>query len=245
MVAPHHPAQNQLLAALSRVDFGPLHAALEWVPMRVDDLIHEPGVPLQHAYFPTTAIVSLRCETASGASVETASIGHEGMVGMALFLGADTSTDAAVVLVGGHGYRLGRQAVAQASRCPGVLPQLVLRYSQTLLAQMMQSALCIRHHSVEQQLCRWLLISLNRLPGATGITTRELTAHFAGEGWQSVAAAADRLQQAGYIRYTRWGQGPISVLDRAGLAHAACECYDVLKNGYAAQPPMLEPTRLH
>ena len=242
MPASPAPAHNQLLAALPAEQFEQLHAALEWVPMRLGDLIYEPGVPMQHAYFPTTAIVSLHCVMASGAAVETASVGHEGVVGLSLFLGGDTMTSAAVVQAGGYGFRLGRYAVAHEMARAGGLRQLLLRYTQTQLTQSMQLALCNRHHSVEQQLCRWLLATLDRLPSTECETTQELIARLLGVCRESIADAAGRLQQAGYIRYRR---GHISVIDRAGLERNACECYEVVKDEFQRLMPEAGLQRLH
>ena len=242
MTTTAHPAQNQLLAVLTAAEFKPLNGALEWVPMRLGELIHAPGVPMELAYFPTTAIVSLHCQMDSGAAAETARVGREGVVGLPLFLGGESMTCAAVVQAGGHGYRIGRQALAQELARSGVVPNLLLRYTQSLLTQMIQSAVCNRHHSVEQQLCRWLLATLDRLPSAECVTTQELIARLLGVRRESITDAAGRLQQAGYIRYRR---GHISVIDRAGLEREVCECYELLKLECKRLMPEAEPLRVH
>jgi CRP-like cAMP-binding protein len=213
--APHSPLQNDLLAALSAVSpqaFAPLAAALEAVPMRLGEMLYEPGVRLRHAYFPTTSVVSLHYVTASGASAETAGVGHEGVVGVSLFMGGDTTPSSAVVQTAGHGYRLERS--------------LLLRYTQALMTQICQSAVCYRHHAVEQQLSSWLLSTLDRLCNHDLVMTQELVASLLGVRRESITQAAGRLQQMGYIRYRR---GHISVLDAAGLRRSACECYAVVK----------------
>lgn len=242
MTTTANPAQNQLLAALTAVHFKQLHDALEWVPMRLGDLLHAPDVPMEHAYFPTTAIVSLHCLMDSGAAAETARVGHEGVVGLPLFLGGESMTCAAVVQAGGHGYRIGRQALAQELTRSALIPNFLLRYTQSLLSQMMQSVVCNRHHSVEQQLCRWLLATLDRLPSAECVTTQELIARLLGVRRESITDAAGRLQQAGYIRYRR---GHISVIDRMGLEQTVCECYGVLKLECQRLMPEIELLPVH
>ena len=226
MTAQHRPDQNHLLASLGPADAAPLLAQMELVPMRLGDIVYEPGVPLQHAYFPTTAIVSLHYVTASGAAAETSGVGNEGMVGVSLFLGDNTMPSSAVVLTAGHGYRLGRHAVLREFERAGRMQRLLLRYTQALITQMMQVAVCNRHHSVEQQLCRWLLATLDRIQSGELVMTQELIASMLGVRREGITDAAGRLQQAGYIRYRR---GHISVLNRVGLEAKACECYAVVK----------------
>ena len=226
MTAQHRPDQNHLLASLGPADAAPLLAQMELVPMRLGDIVYEPGVPLQHAYFPTTAIVSLHYVTASGAAAETSGVGNEGMVGVSLFLGDNTMPSSAVVLTAGHGYRLGRHAVLREFKRAGRMQRLLLRYTQALITQMMQVAVCNRHHSVEQQLCRWLLATLDRIQSGELVMTQELIASMLGVRREGITDAAGRLQQAGYIRYRR---GHISVLNRVGLEAKACECYAVVK----------------
>ena len=230
MITPHSPSQNHLLAALPTAEFEALAAHLEQVPMRLGQMLYEPGGQLQHAYFPTTAIVSLHYVMESGASAETAGVGNEGMVGVSLFMGGDTTPSSAVVQTAGHAYRLERRLLKQEFERGGLLQQLLLRYTQALLTQMAQTAVCNRHHSLEQQLCRWLLLTLDRLPGNELVMTQELVASMLGVRREGITVAAGDLQRAGYISYRR---GHIAVLDRAGLEAHSCECYAVVKKELA------------
>ena len=220
------PRQNHLLAALPPQQFEPLVAHLEPVELALGQMLYEPGAQMRHAYFPTTSIVSLHYVAESGASTETAGVGHEGMVGISLFLGGDTTPSSAVVQTAGQAYRLERRLLLQEFNRAELLQRLLLRYTQALITQMAQTAACNRHHSVEQQLCRWLLLTLDRVPSRDLVMTQELVASMLGVRRESVTEAAGRLQQAGYIRYRR---GHIGVLDRAGLETRACECYAVVK----------------
>ena len=226
MPSQHSPVQNHLLAALPSADLAPLSAQLELVPMQLGDMLYEPGAQLQHAYFPTTAIVSLHCVMASGASAETSGVGNEGVVGISLFLGGNTTPSSAVVQTAGHAYRLERRTVVQEFGRAGLMQRLFLRYTQALITQTMQIAVCNRHHSIEQQLCRWLLSTIDRIESGELVMTQELIASMLGVRREGITAAAGRLQQAGYIRYRR---GHITVLNRAGLETSACECYGVVK----------------
>jgi CRP-like cAMP-binding protein len=226
MLSPHSPNQNHLLAALSADDLAPLAAQLELVPMRLGDMLYEPGGQMQHAYFPTTAIVSLHYVTESGAACETSGVGNEGVVGISLFMGGDTTPSSAVVHAAGHAYRLHRSAMKQAFDRQGLMQRLLLGYIQALIAQTAQTAACNRHHSVEQQLSRWLLMTLDRTPSGELVLTQELIASMLGVRREGITVAAGNLRQAGYISYRR---GHLSVLDRAGLETRACECYDVVK----------------
>ena len=226
MSSPHSPNQNRLLAALSTAEFERLAAHLELVPMRLGEMLYEPGGQLQHAYFPTTAIVSLHYVTESGASAEIAGVGNEGVVGISLFMGGDTTPSSAVVLAAGHAYRLNRRMLKEEFDRAGLLQRLLLRYTQALITQMTQTAVCNRHHSIEQQLCRWLLMTLDRIPPGQLTMTQELVANVLGVRREGVTEAAGKLQLAGFIRYRR---GHIAVLDRAGLETRACECYAVVK----------------
>ena len=226
MISPHSPSQNHLLAALPTAEFEALAAHLELVPMRLGQMLYEPGGQLQHAYFPTTAIVSLHYVMESGASAETAGVGNEGMVGVSLFMGGDTTPSSAVVQTAGHAYRLERRLLKQEFECGGLLQKLLLRYTQALLTQMAQTAVCNRHHSLEQQLCRWLLLTLDRLPSNELVMTQELVASMLGVRREGITVAAGDLQRAGYISYRR---GHIAVLNRAGLEASSCECYAVVK----------------
>lgn len=218
--------QNQLLAALPAADFAAIAEHLEGVPMPLGHMLYEPGTQLRHAYFPTTFIVSLHYVTETGASAETAGVGNEGVVGVSLFMGGDTTPSSAVVQTAGHAYRLDRHVLLQEFNRAGALQRLLLRYTQALMTQMAQSAVCNRYHSVEQQLCRWLLLTMDRVPARELVMTQELVASMLGVRRESVTEAAGNLQTAGYIRYRR---GHIAVLDRKGLEARSCECYGVVK----------------
>jgi CRP-like cAMP-binding protein len=226
MSLPHSPNQNHLLAALPREDFEPLATQLELVPMLLGEMLYEPGEKLQYAYFPTTSIVSLHYVMESGASAESAGVGNEGVVGISLFMGGDTTPSSAVVQTAGHAYRLKGRLLKEEFNRAGPLQRLLLRYTQALITQMSQTAVCNRHHSVEQQLCRWLLLTLDRLPSNELIMTQELVASMLGVRREGITEAAGKLQSAGFIRYRR---GHIEVLHRAGLESHACECYAVVK----------------
>lgn len=226
MSLPVTPHQNQLLAALPPADLAPLTPYLELVPMPLGQMLFEPGILMRHAYFPTTSIVSLHYVTESGASAETAGVGNEGVVGVSLFMGGDTTSSSAVVQTAGQAWRLDRHTLKAEFNKGGALQRLLLRYTQALMTQMAQTAVCNRHHSVEQQLCRWLLLTLDRLPDRELVMTQELVASMLGVRRESVTDAAGHLQAAGYIRYRR---GHIGVLDRAGLERSVCECYGVVK----------------
>src|ERR1700675_3253000 len=173
MSSPHNPSQNHILAALPTAEFEPLAAHLELVPLPLGEMLYEPGGQLQHAYFPTTAIVSLHYVMESGASAETAGVGNEGVVGISLFMGGDTTPSSAVVQTAGHAYRLESRVLKQEFNRAGPVQNLLLRYTQALITQMTQTAVCNRHHSVEQQLCRWLLLTLDRIPSNELIMTQE------------------------------------------------------------------------
>ena len=222
----HNPNQNHLLAALPKAEFERLAAHLELVPMLLGEILYEPGEQLQHAFFPTTAIVSLHYVTASGASAEIAGVGNEGVVGISLFMGGDTTPSSAVVQTAGHAYRLPRGVLRQEFDRAGPVLNLLLRYTQALITQITQTAICNRHHSVEQQLCRWLLVTLDRIPSGELVMTQELIANMLGVRREGITEAAGRMQAEGFIRYRR---GHISVLDRAGLESRSCECYATVK----------------
>lgn len=224
--ALHGPNQNHLLAALPGADMAALASHLELVPMRLGDMVYEPGGQLNHAFFPTTAIVSLHYVLSCGASSESSGVGNEGVVGISLFMGGNTTPSSAVVQTAGHAYRLERGLMKQQFDRAGPMQRLFLRYTQALIAQMSQTVACNRHHSVEQQLCRWLLLTLDRTPSRELVMTQELIASMLGVRREAISAAASRLQSDGYIRYRR---GHLSVLDRAGLEARVCECYGVVK----------------
>jgi len=222
----HSPTQNLLLAALPTAELAPLLPHLQLVPMPLGQMLFEPGTQMHHAFFPTTSIVSLHYVTESGASAETAGVGNEGVVGVSLFMGGDTTSSSAVVQTAGHAYRMDRHTLKEEFNRGGVLQRLLLRYTQALMTQMAQTAVCNRHHTVEQQLCRWLLLTMDRLPDRELVMTQELVASMLGVRRESVTDAAGHLQAAGYIHYRR---GHIGVLDRSGLERSVCECYGVVK----------------
>jgi CRP-like cAMP-binding protein len=226
MFLPNTPNQNHLLAALPAAELELLAPYLELVPMPLGQMLFEPGSQMRHAYFPTTSIVSLHYVTESGASAETAGVGNEGVVGVSLFMGGDTTSSSAVVQTAGQAWRLDRHTLKAEFARGGALQRLLLRYTQALMTLTAQTAVCNRHHTVEQQLCRWLLLTLDRLPDRELVMTQELVASMLGVRRESVTDAAGRLQAAGYIRYRR---GHIGVLDRAGLELSVCECYSVVK----------------
>src|SRR3982751_763553 len=229
MTATHDPNQNHLLAALPAAEFAQLAAHLELVAMPLGDVLYEPGQQLHHAYFPTTCIVSLHYVMQSGASAESAGVGNEGVVGVSLFMGGNTTPSSAVVQTAGHAYRLERHVLKQEFERAGPTQRLLLRYTQALMTQMSQTAVCNRHHSVEQQLCRWLLVTLDRLPAGEVVMTQEMVAGMLGVRRESIAEAAGRLQQAGVIQSRR---GHLAVLKRGGVATRVCECYAVVKNEF-------------
>lgn len=226
MSSSHSPNQNYLLAALPTAAFEPLAAHLELVPMLLGEMLYEPGRQLEHAYFPTTTIVSLHYVMESGASAETAGVGNEGVVGVALFMGGDTTPSSAVVQTAGHAYRLERRFVKEEFDRAGSMQRLLLRYTQALITQIGQTVVCNRYHSVEQQLSRWLLLTVDRVPSRELVMTQELVASMLGVRRESITEAAGKLQQAGFIRCRR---GHIAVLDRVGLETRVCECYAVVK----------------
>jgi CRP-like cAMP-binding protein len=226
MLSAHSPNQNHLLAALPTEEFERVAVHLELAPLPLGEVLYEPGTRFQHAHFPTTAIVSLHYVTETGASAEIAGVGHEGVVGVSLFMGGDTTPSSAVVQTAGHGYRLDRRILTQEFDRAGLMQRLLLRYTQALITQICQTAVCNRHHTVEQQLCRWLLVTLDRVPTGELVMTQELVASMLGVRREGITEAAGRLQLAGYIRYRR---GHIAVLERSGLETRACECYGVVK----------------
>ena len=227
--SPHDPSQNHLLAALPTAEFERLAAHLEPVPMRLGDILYEPGGQMQHAYFPTTSIVSLHYVMESGASAESAGVGNEGVVGISLFMGGETTPSSAVVQTAGHAYRLAGRLLKQEFNRAGLVQGLLLRYTQALITQMFQTAACNRHHSVEQQLCRWLLLTLDRMTTSDLVMTQELVASMLGVRREGVTEAAGKLQAAKLIDYSR---GHIHVRDRKGLEERVCECYAVVKTEY-------------
>jgi len=230
MPSTHSPNQNRLLAALPEAEFKRLSPHLGLVPLALGSMLYEPGGQMQHAYFPTTAIVSLHYVMESGASAETAGVGNEGVVGIALFMGGNTTPSSAVVQMAGHAYRLDGRLLKEEFDRAGLAQHLLLRYTQALMTQMSQTAACNRHHTVEQQLCRWLLLTLDRTATNELVMTQELVANMLGVRREGITEAAGRLQQAGIISYRR---GHIAVLERSGLETRACECYAVVKKELA------------
>ncbi len=225
----HSPMQNHLLAALPAAEYERLAPHLELVTMRLGQAIYESGERLQHVYFPTTSIVSLLYVMEEGTSTEIAVVGNEGILGISLFMGGNTTPSRAEVRSEGHGYRLHAQLLKHEFHSAGLMQQLLLRYTQALITQMSQTAVCNRHHSVEQQLCRWLLWSLDRLSSDELIITHDLIANMLGVRREGVTRAAGKLQLAGLIDYRR---GHIKVLDRRGLETCVCECYQVVKTEF-------------
>ena len=226
MPSPHHPAQNHLLAALSAADYECLLPQLELIPLPLGWAVYESGRDQGYVYFPTTCIVSLLYVMEDGSSAEIAIVGNDGLVGVALFMGGDTTPSRAVVQSAGYGYRLKAALVKKEFELGGELQRLLLRYTQALITQMAQTAVCNRHHSVEQQLCRWLLLSLDRLTSNELKMTQELIANMLGVRREGVTEAAGKLQKEKLINYSR---GHITVLDRSGLEARVCECYAVVK----------------
>lgn len=220
------PNQNQLLAALPAVEFERLASHLECVSMSLGEMIYEPGKQLSHAYFPTTAIVSLHYVIESGASTEFASVGYEGVVGISLFMGGDTTPSSAVVQTAGHAYRLQSKFLKEEFHRGGVMQNLLLRYTQSLHTQIAQTVVCNRHHLIEQQLCRWLLQALDRIPSGELTITQELIAHMFGVRREGITQAVGKMKKAGLINCRR---GHITVLTRSGLEASTCECYAIVK----------------
>jgi CRP-like cAMP-binding protein len=220
------PKQNLLLAALSSAELRRLRRNLEQVEMPLGEVVYESGRHLDHVYFPTTSIVSLLYVLENGASAEIAVVGNEGVVGVSLFMGGETTPSRAVVQSAGSAYRLPGQMMKNEFNRGGAMQHLMLRYTQSLITQMAQTAVCNRHHSVDQQLCRWLLLSIDRLPSPEIEMTQELIANMLGVRREGVTEAAGKLQKAGVISYRR---GHIKVLDRPSLEGLSCECYEVVR----------------
>ncbi len=223
------PRQNHLLAALPADEYARIAPDLELVQIRLGDSLCEPYIAMQHVYFPVDSIVSLLCVMEDGGSAEIAVVGFEGIVGVSLFMGGETTPSQAVVQSGGHAYRLPGRALKAEFYRGGPMQRLLLRYTQALLTQMAQTAVCNRHHTLDQQLCRWLLLSHDRLACDELIMTQELIANMLGVRREGVTEAAGRLQRADLIHYHR---GHITILDRAGLEQRTCECYAVVKKEY-------------
>ena len=223
------PLQNHLLAALPPPEWERLHDKLELLPMHLGDVLYESGKELRHVYFPTTSIVSLLYVMENGSSAEIAIVGNEGVVGIALFMGGQTTPSRGIVQSAGVAYRLPGTCLKEEFARAGVLQRLLLRYTQALITQMAQTAVCNRHHSVEQQLCRWLLLSLDRLASNELTMTQELIANMLGVRREGVTESAGKLQKLGLIHYSR---GRITVLDRPALERHSCECYAVVRKEF-------------
>lgn len=226
MQSPQHLTANRLLAALDDEAWQRLAPHLELTSLRLGAMLYEPGGQLTYAYFPTTAIVSLHYVMESGASAEASGVGCEGMVGMSLFLGGNTTASSAMVQTAGNAYRLERSVLLAEFQRGGMLMRILLRYTQALMTQIQQTAACNRHHSIEQQLCRWLLLTLDRLSTPELVMTQEMISGMLGVRREGITEAAGKLQQAGFIRYRR---GHITVMNRAGLESRVCECYAVVR----------------
>lgn len=223
------PQHNRLIAALPDAEWQRWQSHLEPVDLPLGKVLYESGMPLAHVYFPTTAIVSLLYVLEDGASAEIAVVGLEGLVGISLFMGGGTTPSRAVVQSAGLGYRLKAATMQEEFARAGPAMHLLLRYTQALITQMAQTAVCNRHHTLDQQLCRWLLLSLDRLPSSELVMTQELIGNMLGVRREGVTEAARKLQAAGIIRYAR---GRISVLDRKALEARTCECYGVVRSEY-------------
>ncbi|WP_218511435.1 Crp/Fnr family transcriptional regulator [Variovorax sp. dw_308] len=223
------PLLNRLLAALPDAERKRWLPDLEAIDLPLGQVLYESGRTLSHVYFPTTAIVSLLYVMENGASAEIAVVGNEGIVGISLFMGGESTPSRAVVQSAGRGFRLKAELMKEEFNRAGAVLHLLLRYTQALITQMAQTAVCNRHHSLDQQLCRWLLLSLDRLQGSELVMTQELIANMLGVRREGVTEGALKLQHAGLIRYAR---GHITVLDREGLERRTCECYAVVKSEY-------------
>ena len=229
MPTPRIPTLNKLLAALPRDVYDRIEPKLELVPLKLGASVYEAGRRQPYVYFPTDAIVSLLYVMRDGASAEIAVVGNEGLVGIALFMGGETTPSRAVVQSAGHAHRLSSKRLKGEFEAGGPLQHLLLRYTQALITQMAQTAVCNRHHSIEQQLCRWLLLSADRLPTNVLTMTQELIANMLGVRREGVTEAAGKLQDAEIINYSR---GRITILDREKLERRVCECYAVVKSEF-------------
>src|ERR1700689_5370819 len=239
MVMEAQRQQNHLLAALPAAEAARWLPLLESVELPLGSVLYESGGALSHVYFPTTAIVSLLYVLENGASAEIAVVGNEGVVGISLFMGGESTPSRAVVQSAGRGLRLKAPVMKEEFNRAGAVLHLMLRYTQALITQMAQTAVCNRHHSLDQQLCRWLLLSLDRLQGNELVMTQELIANMLGVRREGVTEGAAKLQQAGLIQSAR---GRISVLNRPGLEKRSCECYAVVKREYDRLLPSILAT---
>jgi len=238
MPSAHDPSENHLLAALAPEERERIVPHLQLVDMPLGKVLYESGDTLRYVYFPTDCIVSLLYVLIDGASAELSVVGNEGLIGIALFMGGETTPNRAIVQSTGHAFRLGGQRLKEEFHRNGPLQGLLLRYTQALITQMAQTAVCNRHHSVDQQLCRWILLSLDRLPSNELTMTQELIADMLGVRREGVTEAAGKLQKLGIIRYSR---GHITVLDRPRLEQLSCECYAVVKSETDRLLPYVPP----
>jgi CRP-like cAMP-binding protein len=227
--APNNPRHNLLLAALPQDQWQRWQPHLEYVDLPLGQVLYEPGSTLSHVYFPTTAIVSLLYVMRNGESAEIAVVGNEGVVGVSLFMGGESTSSRALVQSAGSAYRLTAQLMKEEFYRAGPVLHLLLRYTQALITQMVQTAACNRHHSLDQQLCRWLLLSLDRLQGTEMVMTQQLIANMMGVPREGATKGVLKLQKAGLIDYSG---GRIRVLDRKGLENRTCECYEVVRKEY-------------
>jgi CRP-like cAMP-binding protein len=225
----HNPEKNHILAALAGEEWQRWQPLLEPVELPLGDVLYEPGKTMAHMYFPTTAIISLLYVMENGASAEIAVVGNDGLVPVSMFMGGGSTPSRAVVRSSGQGFRLNAKDLKKEFDRGGAVLHLLLRYTQALITQMAQTAVCNRHHAIDQQLCRLLLLTLDRLEGPDLVMTQELMANTLGVRREGVTESASKLQNAGLIRYAR---GRITVLDRPGLEQRSCECYGVVKKEY-------------
>lgn len=229
ILTPDNPRKNRLIATLAHTEWQRWAPLLEYIDLPLGHVLYESGKTMSYVYFPTTAIVSLLCMLENGASAEIAVVGNEGLVGVSLFMGGGSTPSRGVVQSAGKGFRMKADALRQEFECGGPVRDLLLRYTQALITQTTQTAVCNRHHSLHQQLCRWLLVSLDRLEGNELVMTQELIANMLGVRREGVTEGALKLQSAGLIKYSR---GHITVLDRPGIEKRSCECYAVVKREY-------------
>jgi CRP-like cAMP-binding protein len=237
MLTTHQPKDNHLLSVLPKTEWERIAPHLVELDMPLGEVVYESGDRLDYVYFPTTAIVSLLYVMEDGASAEIAIVGNEGLIGIALFMGGETTPSRAVVQSAGQAYRLGAHILKEEFHRAGPVQRLLLRYTQALITQMAQTAVCNRHHSIDQQLCRWLLLSVDRLPSNELRMTQELIANMLGVRRSGVTEAAMKLQDAGLIRYS---YGHIEVIDRPGLEARVCECYRVVRREFDRLLPELK-----
>ena len=233
------PRKNWLLSALADAEWERVAPHLQPLAMPLGKVLYDPGATPSHVYFPTTAIVSLLYVMENGASAEIAVVGNEGLVGVSLFMGGQSTSSQAVVQAAGHGFRLDARVLMQEFGRGGPVLHLLLRYTQALITQMAQTAVCNRHHALDQQMCRWLLLTLDRLHSSELVMTQDLLSSILGVRRASISDVAGQLQKDGLIRYER---GHISVLDRPAIERRSCECYSVVKKEYDRLLPDIKAT---